>query len=63
MTREQTKKLKKILGAPCDGIRIGYEDGAWCLAEGSGMSFEIIVQHEDFDEFLKLVFDTFPEEN
>ena len=46
--------LLGVLGSPEDGIRVGFA-GCWTLAVGSGIHYEVLCRHENWNEFMKLV--------
>lgn len=52
------KRMKILLGVlsdPKEGMRIGHDVGQWILATGFGDSYEELVRHEKWPEFIKLV--------
>jgi hypothetical protein len=57
----QEKKMKILLGCLSDpqfDMRIGFADGQWVLATGEGRSYEALVAHEDWDQFVFLIHDS-----
>lgn len=47
--------LLGVLGNPLNGFRIGFTHGCWTLAIGSDDYYEVLCQHRDWDEFMKMV--------
>lgn len=55
MKTEHLRILLGILGNPKSDMRIGHVDQQWTLATGEGDTYEVLVQHEDWNEFISLV--------
>jgi hypothetical protein len=56
----QEKKMKILLGClgdPQSDMRIGFTNGQWVLATGEGDSYEALVVHENWDQFVVLIHD------